>query len=215
MDFDLEAELRKLINQGKVQKSIELAESKLRSLEKTDFHKVLGRSLLHQAEFLSEYMQFFYDAAIGFYKNEHKGFFRSIFKKKANSLRNLKSAYVEMNAFTINPDRWFLDFFAYSQIGSREDFDWLADFDYVGESSFTIEGFEDLQQVYSEYVKGKNWEIEQQQKASNVCELIIVLRLQELFLSISEKATAQNRSWSTLPIFVTAHDYEMILELPK
>ena len=68
---------------------------------------------------------------------------------------------------------------------------------------------------YADYMSNKKFEIERELKASNVCELIVVLRLQELFQYALEKATTQGKPWSKLPIFVTAHDYEMILELPK
>ena len=147
MDFDLENELSKLIKQRKVEKAIEVAESKLSALPKTEFHRILNRNLLDQADLLLEFAELFYHSAEDFYHSHQGGFFRSLFSKQKPASRQLEAVYAEMNAFTINPDRWFVDLFAFSQIGSREDFDWLADFEYATENSFSIKGFEDIQQV--------------------------------------------------------------------
>ena len=47
-------------------------------------------------------------------------------------------------------------------------------------------------------------------QAYEVCELLVILRLQELF---QEAYKEVENKWSKVPIFVTAHDYEMIYKV--
>jgi hypothetical protein len=47
-------------------------------------------------------------------------------------------------------------------------------------------------------------------QAYEVCELLIILRLQELF---RETYNEEESGWSKIPMFVTAHEYEMIYKV--
>jgi len=121
----------------------------------------------------------------------------------------LKAFYCEMNGFTINYDRWFIDLFSFSEIG-KEDYEWLADFEHHTNKDLTITGFEKIQKVYEDVYKNQKHDIPEIEQAYEVAELLIILRLQELFRETYKSAKSNGKKWTKIPIFVTAHDYEMI-----
>jgi len=207
MNFELADKLADLLKENKLETAIETAESELRKIPNTEFHKVLDRDLLDLTKELSEFLYAFYVSANEFYNKKKKG----LFKRKASSddSKKLKSIYSEMNGFTINYDLWFINLFAYNINNDLDDLDWLADYDYVFEYAMTIIGFEDLQDVFKNFMESEE-KTQNQKDAFDICELIIVLRLQQLFKNAYEENSDRTDSWSQIPILVTAHDYEMI-----
>jgi hypothetical protein len=190
MDFDLEDEAKKLVETNKIDKAIELAENELRKIPVTDFHKVLGRDFLNLTDDLVEFITYFH--------------------KQASKEIKVKAMYSEMNGFTINYDLWFLDLFAFKTCEGLEDTDWLADYDFSIDESMVLSGLEDIQAVYEDYMKNEKWSDINLENAMEVCEIIIVLRLQELFKSSIEIAIQKELEWCKIPIFATAHDYEIL-----
>ena len=195
MNFDLAEELNTYILDNKLEQAIEIAEKKLSELPTTDFHKIIGKDLKPLIENLISYITDFYSQS----KNKFE----------------VKAIYSEMNGFTINYDLWFIDLFAYSELGTLNDLDWLSEFECVHDKSMTITGFEDLQSVYEGYMENEKWRDKELEKACEVCELLIILRLQELFKDAKVTAIQRNLEWIHIPLFVTAHDYEMIYEVKK
>lgn len=70
----------------------------------------------------------------------------------------MEPLYCEMNGFTINPDLWFLDAFAYEKFGGTDDFDWLANWGTSTQESFVLNEMEDLQAIYEDYMNNKKME---------------------------------------------------------
>lgn len=192
MNFDLADELKKYLIENRLDLAINLAEKKLNELPDTEFHKIIDRSLKALAENLVNYISTFY--------NNQKNTF------------NVKAIYSEMNGFTINYDLWFIDLFAYTEVGTLEDLDWLADFESSSDESMIINGFEDLQSVYEDYMENEKWKNKELEKACEICELIIILRLQELFKEAKDIANKRNLNWKDILLFATAHDYDMVYE---
>jgi hypothetical protein len=190
MDFELADEVKKLVETNKIDKAIELAENELQKISVTDFHKVLGRDFLKLTDNLVEFITYFH--------------------KQASNEIEVKAMYSEMNGFTINYDLWFLDLFAFKTCEGIEDTDWLADYDFSIDESIVLSGMEDIQAVYEDYMKNQKWSNENLENAMEVCEIIIVLRLQELFKSSIDKANQKQLEWCKIPIFATAHDYEIL-----
>ncbi|RRA95219.1 hypothetical protein [Paenimyroides viscosum] len=195
MDFDLVDELNRYLLDNKLELAIEVAEKKLSNLSSTEFHKIIGRDLKPLSENLTSYITAFYSQS----KNKFE----------------VKAIYSEMNGFTINYDLWFIDLFGYSELGTLDDLDWLSEFEYSSEKSMSISSFEDLQSVYEEYMENEKWRDKELEKACKICELLIILRLQELFKEVKTIAVQRNLDWKDIPLFVTAHDYEMIYEVKK
>lgn len=195
MNFDLADELNTYLLDNKLEQAIEVAEKKLSELPTTEFHKIIGRNLKPLVENLISYITDFYSQS----KNEFE----------------VKAIYSEMNGFTINYDLWFIDLFAYAELGTLNDLDWLSEFKCSSDKSMIISGFEDLQSVYEEYMENEKWRDKALEKACEICELLIILRLQELFKEAKNVATQRNLQWIGIPLFVTAHDYDMIYEVKK
>ena len=183
MNFDLEEKLFTLVEEGKLNEAIQLAEKELKEVPNTDFHQVIGKDLKHLAADLKEYIKEFEQS----------------FKQRSSC----------RNGFTINYDRWFLDLFAYESYGKHDldDWDWLADFYDSTHESLTITGFEAIQKAYQKAAENDRLKESIIRQAYDICELLVILRLQELF----QKVYLEN-NWTKTPMFVTAHDYELIYQ---
>ena len=208
MDFILfESELMPLIRNKNFYEAIEKVENKLRTQPNSDFHKMIGRNLFHLSTDLNVYLNKFYISAKNKIEGKPNGFINSLFKKSAETGKTLKAISCEMNGITINYDLWFISLFGFSFCNDLEDPDWLADFDYESNQHLVIKGLEDLQKAYQDYIENEKWELETQ---CDLCEILIYLRLQQLFEKTYNIAKNKNEDWTKIPIFVNGHDSELI-----
>ncbi|MCL9805875.1 hypothetical protein NAT51_10100 [Flavobacterium amniphilum] len=189
--YDFEDQINQIVKTGNIQDAIRKTEEKFKTIGETDFHKVIGRDLLHL-------------------KNDVNEFLNSLLEKSKENLDDdIKAIYVEMNGFTINHDVWFTTGFSFTFCNDSENTDWLADYDYFFEMVMVISGFEDLQKIYEDYMSNEKWDIEGLELASDFCALLITLRLLELFKVSFEKFTTKSE-WTKIPVFVTSHDSETL-----
>jgi hypothetical protein len=206
MNFELADKLSELLESKKLDEAIAMAENELKNIPTTDFHKILDKNLLHLTSDLAKHI------------NEFDKSTRQILKKKQGFIKNLFGSgkenkpaayYCEMNGFTINPDRWYIDLFSFENY-SLTYWEWLSDFYDSSANDLTITGFEDIQKVFEDVHTNNRFEEPNIDKAYEVCELLVILRLQELF-----RATYKTNQgdWDNIPMFVTAHDYEMIFKV--
>lgn len=203
MNFELADKLDILLETKQLDEAIVLAENELQIIPNTPFHKVLGRNLLHLAEDLKDYITAFEESTSKVLKKK-RGFISSIFTPKE---RNKPVAfYGEMNGFTINYDRWYLELFSFEKY-NLADWEWLSDFYDMSANDLTITGYEDLQLIFEDVHLNDRFDDPNILKAYQVCELIIILRLQELFNEVYKTQTGE---WRKIPMFVSAHDYDLI-----
>jgi len=210
MNFELADRLSEYLKAQRLDSAIQVAEQELRQLANSSFHSVLGRNILHLTPDLITYIEDFHKEATQYFQSSKKGFIGSLFNRTSKPIQALKTIYCEMNGFTINYDRWFIDLFAYTLAGDIDDLDWLSDFQYSSGDSLTITGFEDLQAIYQDYMEKEKWKDNHLQSCSDICEFLIIHRLQELFRSAFEAAQIKNIIWANTPIYVTAHDHDLI-----
>lgn len=189
--YNFENKINQIVKTGNIKDAIQQTEIEFKNIDVTDFHKIIGRDLLHLEddvdEFLSALLQ----------------------ESKENLDDEIKAIYVEMNGFTINHDMWFTTGASFTYCNDSEDTDWLADYNYFFEMAMVITGFEDLQKVYEDYMVNEKWDIEGLELASDFCALLITLRLLELFKASFEKFNAKSE-WTNIPVFVTTHDSETL-----
>jgi hypothetical protein len=206
MNFELADKLSELLESQKLDEAIAKTEQELKNIPTTDFHKILDKNLLHLTSNLAKHI------------NEFDKSTKQVLKKKQGFINNLfgsgkeikpSAYYCEMNGFTINYDRWFIDLFSFENY-SLTDWEWLSDFYDSSANDLTITGFEDIQKVFKDVHENKRFEEPNIDKAYEVCELLVILRLQELF---RETYKTNKSDWDNIPMFVTAHDYEMILKV--
>lgn len=190
MNNDLLEKLNNFVIQNQINEAIDATETALSKLPTTDFHVIIGKNMLHLKDELLAFVDSFYNQAI--------------------EKIDVKAIYSEMNGFTINYDLWYLDMFAYKQCEGLDDVDWLAYFNFAADSMMTISGFEDLQKVFEDYMENEKYKDKALATACEACEYLIILRLQELFREVQTMAKNQNLVWHSIPIFTTAHDYDLI-----
>ena len=190
MNIDFLEKLNNFVVQNQINEAIDTAETALSKMPTTDFHAIVGKDLLHLKDELLTYIDNFH--------------------KQAKEKIEVNAIYAEMNGFTINPDLWYLDMFAYKQCEGLDDVDWLAYFNFAADSMMTISGFEDLQKVFEDYMVNEKYKDKTLATACEACEYLIILRLQELFREVQTMAKNQNLVWHSISIFTTAHDYELI-----
>lgn len=190
--MELSEKLEQMILADQLDEAIELAEIELSKQPMTEFHRIIDCSFLALKQALISFIDNFFTLA----------------KQKIV----VKAIYVEMNGFTINTDVWYLEPFAFNQSGDLSDTDWLADYDFYDGNVLTLGGFEKLQAAFQEYLDKEKWKEEGAEHTRELCEFLIILRLQQLFRESKVTAREQNMSWANIPIFVTAHDYDLIYQ---
>lgn len=190
--MEIEEQINEMILADRLDEAIELAEIELSKQPLTEFHRIIDCSFLALK-----------NALINFIDNFHT---------QAKQKIEVKAIYVEMNGFTINTDVWYLEPFAFKQCGDLSDLDWLADYDFYDGNVLTLGGLEKLQAAFQEYQDKESWKDEGLKHTSDLCEFLIILRLQQLFREAKITAREKNMSWANIPIFVTAHDYDLIYE---
>lgn len=204
MNFELEDKLSKLLKNKSLDEAIEVGENELRKIADTDFHQIIGKNLNHLITQLSEYIKDF-DKSTTNLLNKKRGFVKSIFSSK--KIKPI-AYYCEMNGFTINYDRWFIDLFSYEE-WDLEDWEWLSDFYDSTTQDFTITGFEEIQKLFQDVHENNKLNDPNTKQAYDICELLIILRLQELFRDIYQ---VNKEKWTEIPMFITAHDSDMIYQ---
>lgn len=209
MNLNLHSRIYDLIQKSEIDRAIELCEKTLSEIETTNFHNILDKNLLHLKEELIKYVEDFMSSSEMFFKRANRNFLNLLISSSDPKKQSLKAIYCEMNGFSINYDLWFIDLFAFSSDNGIQDTDWLAEFEYNSENSFIITGFETLQEAFRDYHENEKYNDEGLEKATETCELLIILRLQELFRTAYQNSNEHSK-WKNIPIMATAHDYEII-----
>ncbi|MBW3129409.1 hypothetical protein [Hymenobacter profundi] len=194
MDFALFDSFQGLIQEGKLKEAIAQAECKLRSLETTYFHVVLGTSILYQQQNVMTWLDAFYQSV--------------------SPRMPVGALYVEMNAFDINTEEWYFDGFAYEEAGTREDAEWLTNWsaDTTTEEHLVLGGFESVQEAFETYFYEEKVS-ENLEQAHDVAEILVILRIQELLEEVHQVAESRGLAWGAIPLLVTAHGYDLLHQI--
>ena len=182
---------------GNLEDSIEYCQYELSKTEPTDFHWIINKNFLHLENNLLDFLNY-------------------NFLNKPN-ITKTKAFYSELNGFSINWDKWFLDVVAFDQKGDfySEDLDWICDgfWGSINPEYFTLTGWGVLQKVFDNYHKNEKYEINEEKKAAELTEYLVINRLQELFRKVILSERERKTDWAQIPFGITAHDYDLILEI--
>jgi len=197
MNFEFAEIINPDLEQLNFDKAISIAETELRNLPNSDFHYILDKSLIAQADDLATWTENFYNIAT-----------------KKNKVEVL---YFELNEIDINTDHWYIDSFAFSNDGGLDldDMEWLCDFDTDSrtetETVFKIDGYEPLQDTF------ENIELDTAdlQNSRDWCEQIVIARFMELMATAHKIAKTKKLNWATIPIYFTEHSYDFIVKSDK
>lgn len=188
--MNLEEKVQQWISSDQLEIAIETLENALRSKPATGFHLIIGSNFIPLKEGLFDFLEQFYR-----------------FAKKEISV---KAIYAEMNGFSINTDLWFIQLFGFSECGDTTDTDWLADYEFHKDMILPIIGLEKLQAAFRDYLDHERWNEPGMEDTRELCEWLIILRLQQAFREMKKLAREKKAKWAGVPVFVTAHDYELI-----
>lgn len=191
--YEFEKLMAQKVKTGKLEEAIKLTEEKLSSRKTSGFHKIIGRDLLHLKESINEFLVDFYKSALV-------------------NAEEVKALSCEMNGFTINYDLWFVTGVSLGFCNNLDDTDWLADFNYYYEMGLVVEGFEDLQKEYEDYMVNEKWDDNELEEINDYCALLITLRLQQAFEYAHNEYKGKSE-WTSIPLFITSHESEVILPL--
>jgi hypothetical protein len=183
-------QLENLVRNAELDEAINIVEQELLKLPPTIFQKMVGNNFLSLSRDLN---QFLYD-----------------FHVFAKAKIDVKAFYSEIYASAVNYDLWFISISAFSKIGDKDNYDWLADHDIAFDEQLVVNGFELLKDAYKDYVINEKWNDQDIEKSSELCEVLIILRLQEVFRNVYRQAAADNIRWAKIPNYVAAHDSDMI-----
>lgn len=129
--------------------------------------------------------------------------FDAFFRQEAQRFE-IAAAYTEMNGFDINPDRWYLDVFAYESYGGQDDLDWISDWQSDSFPDLTLTGMEELQEVFA----SPAFDQPEFRDAAYVVDLLVVSRFQQLI-----QRSAPLMKELRFPLLATAHDFDFISEV--
>jgi len=181
--WDLQSRLAPLVLAGDFAAAESMAIGVLNALPLSPFHVVGNLEISNDPQDAARY----FDA---FFRAESRRF-------------QIKAIYTEMNGFDINTNLWFCSPFAYETDGGVEDWDWLSDWQSSDDyENLTITGLETLQTAYANHKTRHNPD---HHKASGFCELVVIIKFQQFM-----KRASQVMKDVCVPIYVTAHDYDMI-----
>jgi hypothetical protein len=179
-----------MVPHGKLLACIALLEEGMHALHKTPYHAVLDRNFLHQTDAAAEYL-------INFHR-------------KVSVSIDVAAIYFEMNGFTINPDRWYYDGFAYKTSGSIWDLDWLAYWDADTENEqFTLTGMEAVHEAFARCFCDESQPLSVQM-AADLADHLVNARFMQLIAAAHEVAKRKCKALVGLPILATAHDWDTV-----
>lgn len=197
MNFDFAEQINPDLEKLDFDKALNIAQTELRKIPTTEFHSVLDKSLVGQADALASWVENLYN-----------------FATKKNKVKTL---YFEMNEFDINTNYWYIDSFASNKDGGLhfEGMEWLCYFDTDSQvetkTVFEIEGCKELQEAFANI----ELDTDDLQNARDWCEQIIIARFMELMATAHNIAKTKKLNWGSVPIYFTEHSYDFIVKSDK
>jgi hypothetical protein len=180
--FELAEKWDAAIRRGDTLLAIEGISAALRASPEGPFHRVLALDFTNEPEQIAQ----FFDAFVRIKGPE------------------IGALYIEMNAFDINPERWFFNVFGYAAYGGADDRDWLSRWDFSTRRDVTLTGLEELAGLYASPAFGDP----RFRDERGVCSLLVVAKFQDLI-----RRSVPFMRELRVPLLATAHDYEFIAQI--
>jgi len=187
MNIELWKKTDSLIAQGKLEEAIRDLESNLASCKSDKFKSLIGSDFANDPTMIAEKINDFISSC-------ERDF-------------EVRSIYLEMNGFDINPDRWYFDFFAYDTYEEdKEDLDWLSDWDSENWPDITLEGLEEIQNDFDWYCNNSGYNDVLAEEAKEYAVLLVMCK----FAKLIGKVVAIGKIIKEIPILATAHEFDII-----
>lgn len=120
---------------------------------------------------------------------------------------DLRSVYLEMNGFDINPDRWYFDLFGYeSYRADSDDLEWLCEMDSSYFPDFTLTGLEEVQKEFDWYHRERIWKDKSYRTLYDTAMNLVMTK----FVLLIQGALHSNQGAVRVPLLATAHDFDTV-----
>ncbi len=187
LETELEGQLTPIISDGDLLRAENILSQRLASLASSPFQVALSLSITNRPEEIA--VQF-----DDFFEHESDRF-------------SVAAAYAEMNDFSINPEAWFFDLFAFARYGGPGNADhWLADWQSEPYAPILITGLEPLQEVYG----SDAWHNSAFTDAADLAGLLVTVKFQDLI-----RRAGQQMQRLHFPLLATAHDGVLVYEFRR
>ena len=181
--YEATQKLYEIMRNGDIDKCISILESELNKIPESPFHLIMDLDFTNNHHELAEIVDDFIYSEMNLFQ--------------------IKTIYSEMNGFSINPDRWYMELFAYDFYDGHEEYFWLSDYKSNESPVITLTGMETLQDVYkTSYVDN-----DQYGDSAGFTDFLVLLKYQKLIKAVSP--LIKNLK---CPLLATAHDYELVYE---
>jgi hypothetical protein len=125
-------------------------------------------------------------------------------ERQASAKINVAAMYFEMNGFTINPDRWYFDGFAYETVGDIWELDWLAHWDAdTDDDQFTLTGMESVQEAFASCYCDEDQPLSVKM-AAELANHLVNARFMQLIAATHGAAKRKYKALDALPVLSPA-----------
>jgi len=190
----IHSNFRRMVPHGKRQDCFAFLEEGLRSIRQTPYHAIVGQTYLHHVVDAARYIA-----------DSHRA---------ASEKFPVAVMYFEMNGFSINPDRWYFDGFAYRTGGDIWDLtfhaDWLSGWDAATDASFNLTGLEKVQKAFESLFGTDPPQPLSPELAAEITEHLVVARFDELIAAATAAARQLRPELMGVPVFSTAHERDAL-----
>ena len=133
------------------------------------------------------------------------------FISECNKTFEVKTIYLEMNGFDINPDRWYFDLFGYKTLPEEDDdiLDWLSDWQSPDFQDVTLTGLESIQELFEQYEEeNSDLNLDEQDKDLEYNHELATLMVMAMFCKLIDESLGNSKL--NLHVYATAHDFDII-----
>ncbi len=183
-------QFNRMVPHGKLEECIEFLESGLRAIQPTPYHCVLGKTFLAQTENMAEWLSDFC-------------------RQGASEGLSFATVYLEMNAFTINPNQWHCNLFGYKVAGTIWKRDWLSKWDIEPKERFVLQGMEPVQRAFADLFLDTSQPLGVK-LAEEVSKHLVTARFMQLVASAHEAVKSRFEALVGLPVLASAHDWNTV-----
>lgn len=122
-----------------------------------------------------------------------------------------RAIYLEMNAFTINPEAWIVNAFAFRRRGSSRRTEWLSRWDSPDHPNYELRGVDHIRELFVRPIGHAPAPI-QDSMAEAISEFLIILRFNLTVAKAHQRAVLTEPSLKEMSVFSNAHDYDLLYE---
>jgi hypothetical protein len=187
MDTDLWDLIDSRFRESDIGGAVKLLEARLPESNVDLFNELIGRGFTNSPKLILGSINDFIDAC-------RKEF-------------DIKAVYLEMNGFDVNPNRWFFDFFGYTQYeADPDDLEWLCEWQSSYWPGVTLTGLESVQSDFKRYHANSMWKDPLLKNAAEAATLLVMCK----FVSLIGTALTAGRRVKRIPVLATAHDFDTV-----